>query len=188
MLAFRESPNVLPVAAEVGIFLLALKWILRPKLIIVVVGVVALALLSTSSVPTAIDTTPEAGQRVYRVWGGLAPEEGGSWTPVDPTTLGPDRYRVEAGLPDRRNDGTHLAIGILRDPTKILIVRRSLPVDPSDEAAPGPSYRHYDGGLPEYVIPNAAGIDIIESVDLSPAYGGVPVGCTPSVPTARGCI
>ncbi|HEX6595636.1 MAG TPA: hypothetical protein VF045_01785 [Acidimicrobiales bacterium] len=149
--------------------------------------------LGKASVPDfgsqATLTQPEAGQTVYRVWGGGAREDGGSWTPVDPRTLGPDQFRIEAGLPDRLNDGTTLTIGVLRDASKVNQVRASLPVNPLQDPAPGPAYRSYPGGLVEYVILDVPGaIDILSRVPQNPAYGGPPAGCTPSIPPARGCV
>lgn len=148
--------------------------------------------LGKASVPdfgsVPVSTQPQEGQLVYRVWGGGSVETGASWTPVDPRTLGPDQYRIDAGLFDRINGGTTLTIGVLQDVTKVQMVRPALPVNPFSGPAPGYSYRSYPGGLVEYVIPNAAGINILNRVTLSPAYGGPPAGCTPSVPPARGCV
>ncbi len=71
-----------------------------------------------------------------------------------------------------------------RAPT-VVAVGPALEVKPSDDPAPGPSYRRYPGGLLEYVIENAR-IAVAASFDSLPQpYGGVPAGCEPA---PRGCV
>jgi RHS repeat-associated protein len=115
---------------------------------------------------------PHRGEIVYRVWGGSSSEWGSAWSPIDPRMLGPDKYRIEAGLPDRRNAGTGLTIARIRDPSMIT-PRASRRMDRPL------SYCSYPGGLLEYVIPNAALVlDRVAWVPLSPPYGGPPPrGC-----------
>ncbi len=133
--------------------------------------------------PRPGDEEPREGQIVYRVYGGNAGLNGRSWTPVDPTNLGPDEFRVAAGLPDRLNAGTMIAVGRLVS-TQGIVVREALPVTPRDDwgaGASGAAYRSYPGGLPEYVIPNPASqVKITRIVAPERAYGGPPKGCKPA--------
>jgi hypothetical protein len=116
---------------------------------------------------------PTSGQVVYRVYGGRAGEFGMSWTPIDPTAIGADDYRVVAGLPDTMNSGSDLVFGLLDSPSSVIVVRPAEPVNPADGA-----YCSYPGGLIEYVIPNARDhvLDVRTS-DLTPPFGGDPNGC-----------
>lgn len=143
--------------------------------------------------PPTTTTMPQAGQVVYRVWGGDAIEFSTSWTPIDPRSLGSDEFRKKAGLPDRLNAGTMLTFGLLDDTASIVLIRFSRPVNTNDDyglpaySTSGVAYRAYPGGtVLEYLIPNAA-LHILspQRSSLIPSYGGPPVGCTPA---PRGCV
>jgi hypothetical protein len=63
----------------------------------------------------AADLALRDSMPIYRVWGGLAPEDGRSWSPIDPRlveTLGPGTYRNLAGLPIE-NSGEFVATGTI---------------------------------------------------------------------------
>lgn len=144
----------------------------------------------------AVSTKPVRDQYVYRIYGGDAGEFGDSWTPLNPWPIGPDVYRVLAGLPDRLNSGQYLVWGRLDSAGSVATVRTSRRVSPlvtfdlPKYQQSGVAYRSYDGGLIEYLIPNAA-LHIIgaQTFDLTAgggrAFGGPPVGCTPA---PRGCV
>jgi hypothetical protein len=110
---------------------------------------------------------PEAGQKVYRVYGGepmdadawMAGEFSGSWgrywTPIDPRRI--RDYRNIAGLPIE-NKGRFLIVGELIDPRGIRVER----------AAPIGSNR---GGLVEYQIPNPRRqVRILQVIGLNPPF------------------
>lgn len=72
------------------------------------------AALAAAGVSTAVFQIRQ-GMVIYRVWGGISPEDGRWWSPVNPIaieSLGKGTYRELAGLPDR-NTGEWLAIGRL---------------------------------------------------------------------------
>jgi hypothetical protein len=104
------------------------------------------------------------------VWGGpVAPEDGRSWTPVNPAlveALGPGTYRNLAGLP-AANTGQNVATGtidlltlIRTTGTSILEVLASLPLDGND------------GGLPEIRFINRA--DVRANVHNIKSYAAIP--------------
>jgi hypothetical protein len=110
---------------------------------------------------------PEAGQKVYRVYGGepmdadawMAGEFSGPWgrywTPIDPRRI--RDYRNIAGLPIE-NKGRFLIVGELIDPRGIRVER----------AAPIGSNR---GGLVEYQIPNPRRqVRILQVIGLNPPF------------------
>jgi RHS repeat-associated protein len=71
--------------------------------------------LAAAGIATGVLTLRE-GMPVYRVYGGCAPADGRSWTPINPVVidqfLGSGTYRDLAGLPEC-NSGTALATGRL---------------------------------------------------------------------------
>lgn len=79
---------------------------------------------------------PQQGQSLYRLHGATG-RYGGSWTPIDPRTMGNPHQRL--GLPTS-NTTTHLTIARLRDPSAVDLVRRGLPLDGRL------------GGAPEYLL------------------------------------
>ena len=102
--------------------------------------------LSGSSVATKTIPTPTDGQKVYRVYGGDAKAGGASWSPTNPADA--SNYRNAAGLPSggasgANNTGQFVIEGTLTDPSKVVKTRSALPLDGNQ------------GGLPEYIIPNA---------------------------------
>jgi hypothetical protein len=118
---------------------------------------------------------PTTGQVVYRVYGGKAGEFGMSWTPIDPTAIGANEYRVVAGLPDTQNAGSDLAVGFLDSPSSVLVVRPAEPVSPGDGDGASCSY---PGGLIEYVIPHARDhVLAVRTTLLTPPFGG-PHACS----------
>jgi RHS repeat-associated protein len=125
-------------------------------------------------IPTRIGwKAPEEGQLVFRVWGGEAKEWRASWTPEDPRIYGSDKYRIEAGLPDRENLGTMLTVARIRDPSGVRDVRIAEPMFP-----PRSYCRYEHPHLLEYVVPLGYGLDPVASFPLSPPYGGrPPEGC-----------
>ncbi len=151
--------------------------------------------------PDLEKTRPRRNQIVYRVYDVAAqtqdtanPEKPASatsrygrfWTPVDPEIFGPDNFRVIAGLPDRKTEGDGLATGLLDVISAVVVVGPAAEVRPSQEAAPGPSYRRYPGGLLEYEIVDAgATVVATRFKPLDRSYGGVPAGCEPA---PRGCV
>jgi hypothetical protein len=144
----------------------------------------------TFFIPDLEKTRPRRNQIVYRVYDVAAGSQNGRfWTPVDPElpSFGPDNFRVIAGLPDRLTQGDGLITGLLRvTEGAISAVRPALPVKPSDDDEPGPSYRKYPGGLLEYVIENAIVNVHQTSMEVLPnRYGGVPAGCEPALPRGR---
>ena len=80
------------------------------------------------------------GQVVYRVWGDGASPWGQSWTPVNPKDV--SNYRSVAGLPDV-NAGRFVTEGVL-ECNEGVIVREAQIIKAGQQ-----------GGLTEYVIPNA---------------------------------
>lgn len=130
------------------------------------------------------DEDPKRGETVFRVYGNDAKWSGGSWTPIDPRGLGPDQFRIVAGLPDRLNSGQFLVIGILVNP-ELAFKQGSRPVSPAEDygwdkyRGIGVAYCTYPGGLPEYIIPNAAFQvrPIALAIPLIPPYGGRPAVC-----------
>ena len=111
---------------------------------------------------------PEAGQKVYRVYGGepmdadawMAGEFSGPWgrywTPIDPRRI--RDYRNIAGLPIE-NKGRFLLVGELIDPRGIR-VERAAPIGSN----PG-------GGLVEYQIPNPRRqVRILQVIGLNPPF------------------
>ncbi len=137
-------------------------------------------------IPDLGKTKPRLNQIVYRVYDIAKQTQNGlSWTPVDPEIYGPDDYRVIAGLPDRLTEGDALATGRLTAISAVVGVRPAREVKPSDDPAPGPSYRRYPGGLLEYVIENARDAVAARFNSLPQPYGGVPAGCEPA---PRGCV
>jgi hypothetical protein len=130
------------------------------------------------------------GRTLYRVWGGpapaypemgtVSPQFGRFWSTVDPRIFGPDRYRVEAGLPDKINAGTFLSIGTLRDETCIVALVPAAEVGPSttfDGQFPdGVAYGEYPGGIIEAQLarPVEACFATMTTEPLSPPYGGRP--------------
>jgi hypothetical protein len=110
------------------------------------------------------------GQIVYRVWGGDSPPWGSSWTPEDPRRYGPDKYRAAAGLPDMQNNGTLFTRAMIDDPSRVVDVHNSEPME-----GPPESYCAYpDPTVLEYIIPSGLGLIPIEITPLSPPYGGPP--------------
>jgi Tol biopolymer transport system component len=153
-------------------------------------GLVSLPSLGAASQPPVSDV-PAAGQVVYRVWGGGTRQFGASWTPVDPSGLGPDRYRYSTGLPDRLNSGVNVTVGTLDAKASVVLVRPALPLNPNDTfgipayESSGVTYRSYTGGVIEYIVPGAETHVLNPQTQVvDPAYGGVPPGC---VPAPRGC-
>ena len=111
---------------------------------------------------------PEAGQKVYRVYGGepmdadawMAGQFSGPWgrywTPIDPRRI--RDYRNIAGLPIE-NKGRFLLVGELIDPRGIR-VERAAPIGSN----PG-------GGLVEYQIPNPRRqVRILQVIGLNPPF------------------
>lgn len=86
---------------------------------------------------------------MYRVYGPGAGrgEFGASWSPIDPRSIGAERYRDLAGLPDS-NPGWHLVIGELVDESAVIEVRKALECGP-----PHCMEQVRLGGLVEFVIP-----------------------------------
>lgn len=80
------------------------------------------------------------GPTIFRVYGEKNNPMGQSWTPTDPRSV--SNFRDAAGLPDV-NSGRFVAEGKLMDSSGVT-VRSALPLDGNK------------GGLPEWVIPNAA--------------------------------
>ena len=96
-----------------------------------------------------------AGDKVYRVWGGEAAPWGRSWTTVDPRTV--SEYRNAAGLPNQ-NTGRFISEGILQNTDGILIKQ----ADP---------LHGNKGGFPEAVIPNPQKQVILQKVEgLNPEF------------------
>ncbi len=95
---------------------------------------------STAAVPITAtaetDKRQESEQTVFRVFGGGAPINRWSWTPIDPRTV--PNYRDAAGLPNA-NTGTHLVQGSVKS-RDIKEIRSAFPADGKR------------GGLLEYVI------------------------------------
>ena len=99
--------------------------------------------------PTQTREKERVGQVVYRVYG--SPQfhwYGMSWTPINAKLYGPQMFRVFAGLPDALSQENCLAPGIL-------INIAGIGVQGAGRMDPPNSYRSYQGGLAEYVIPNA---------------------------------
>jgi RHS repeat-associated protein len=123
------------------------------------------------------DDGPDAGQLIYRVFGGGSQMWGQSWSPVDPRLVqhnpilvaqwGRYAYRAAAGLPDG-NSGSYMVIARLR--TTVGIV--------STTAASVPTKLHPDGvwpgRLPEYFFtsPPVPGVnlDYVSDEPLVPHY------------------
>lgn len=92
-----------------------------------------------------------------------------SWTPVDPRYYGAARYRVVAGLPDRKTLGNCLIFGSLRTLVGVSVVTAS-------DVAPPDSYGVYHATLIEYSIENARSVVAnTRVVTLEPPYGGDPL-------------
>lgn len=155
-----------PVAATPTIALTAVVFVLSTAL----VSIDRLAVVQSAPTTNA-SVGPTAGQLVYRVYGGTDAEPfGSSWTPVDPRTHGPDRFRVVAGLPDMVNAGTELIFGYLDSPSAVTRIRAALPI-----AAGARAHCSYPGGLIEYSIPNArAHVRDVQTVELEPRFGDKP--------------
>ena len=88
---------------------------------------------------------PEAGQKLYRVYGGDAKPEGASWTLTDPRTV--PNFRDAAGLPSggasgATNSGRFVIEGTLQNPMGVVKTRTAMPLDGTK------------GGAPEFIIPN----------------------------------
>jgi len=81
------------------------------------------------------------GQTVYRVWGGESSPWGQSWTPINPNIV--ENYRSVAGLPDV-NSGRFVTEGVLIS-NEGITVRGAQIIQEGQQ-----------GGLTEYLIPNAA--------------------------------
>ncbi len=141
----------------------------------------------TFFIPDLEKTRPRRNQIVYRVYDVAAQtQDVRFWTPVDPEIFGPDNFRVIAGLPDRKTEGDGLATGLLDVISAVVVVGPAAEVRPSQEAAPGPSYRRYPGGLLDYEIVDAgATVVATRFKPLDRSYGGVPAGCEPA---PRGCV
>ena len=99
---------------------------------------------------------PQQGQSLYRLHGSTG-QYGGSWTTIDPRTMGNPHQRL--GLPTS-NTTTHLTIARLRDPSAVDLVRRGLPLDGRL------------GGAPEYLLRRgydpAAVLDSVRTVPWVP--------------------
>ncbi|MCY3820082.1 MAG: hypothetical protein OXH52_12085, partial [Gammaproteobacteria bacterium] len=109
------------------------------------------------AVPMIADAAnaPQAGQKVYRVYGGKADWDGRSWTPIDPRPV--DNFRDAAGLPDV-NTGRFVVEGTLKD-TRGVTMRSADPLDGNR------------GGLLEVVVPDARRQIEIERVSgINPEY------------------
>lgn len=128
--------------------------------------------------PVPIKDKPRPGQVVYRVYQYPGGDPYGKyWTPVDPRTLGPKRYREDAGLPDQRTLGNCLIYGSLRDGIGVVPGTAS-------RVSPPASYAVYKGGLVEYQIEGAQWQVLFPKVEtLDPPYGGDPLSPPKPVPT-----
>lgn len=69
---------------------------------------------------------PSNGDAAYRIWGGGSGSGGGSWSGVDPTTIGSTREML--GLPNV-NTMEHLSLGVVTDASQVQHVRHALPLD-----------------------------------------------------------
>lgn len=95
-------------------------------------------------------------------------------SPVDPRLLGPEKYRVKAGLPDVKNSGVLLTEARIVNPAGILVQEAA-----SIQASGGASYCNYPGGMTEYLVTQPGALQYERTVLLSPPYGGPPPGGCP---------
>ena len=118
----------------------------------------------------AADLALRDNMPIYRVWGGpFAPEDGRSWTPVNPAlieTLGPGTYRNLAGLPNR-NTGEFLATGYIDLLTLVRTTGTSILEVLASELLDG-----NEGGLPEIRFLNRA--DVRANVRNITSYPAIP--------------
>ena len=98
---------------------------------------------------------PRVGTKLYRVWGGESGPYGESWTHVDPRTV--SNFRNAAGLPEQ-NTGRFVSEGVLRSREGVYC--RSASRIGSNR-----------GGLPETVVPNAAGqVELLRVSGANPEF------------------
>jgi hypothetical protein len=124
-----------------------------------------------TSPPSPTRVKEEVGQRVFRVYDSVRSRAfGNSWTPDDPELYGPQKYRVPAGLPDKRTTGNCLITG------KLLTTAGVEPkLNGADPVWPPASYRYYPGGLDEFVITNSELVVVDTTItQLFPPYGDDP--------------
>lgn len=69
---------------------------------------------------------PSNGDAAFRIWGGKSGAGGGSWSGVDPSTVGSTREMF--GLPNV-NTMDNLSLGVITDASQVQHVRHALPLD-----------------------------------------------------------